>query len=104
MIDLTQDNLQEYIKDNNKVIVQFGATWCGACKVMKPKVKKHSTENEDITFVYVDVEEHTKSREITVIRNLPTFVGFVGGELVAKTVGSKPDALSELVSDIKSKN
>lgn len=100
MIDLTEDNLQEYLNDNNKVIVQFGATWCGACKVMKPKVKKHATENPDVTFIYADAEQHIESRSITAVRNLPTFVGFVGGELVAKAVGSKPDALKDLVDEV----
>ena len=39
MIELTEDNLQQYVSDNQKVVVQFGASWCGACKVMKPQVK-----------------------------------------------------------------
>lgn len=101
MEDLTADNLQEYLEDNKKVIVQYGATWCGACKVMKPKLKKHSSENKDIVFLYADAEVHVKSRELTAIRNLPTFVGFVDGEIVAKAVGSKPDALNNLVEEIK---
>lgn len=100
MIELTEDNLQQYVSDNQKVVVQFGASWCGACKVMKPQVKKLSAANEDVVFIYADAEKFVESRGITVVRNLPTFVGFVGGELIAKSVGSKREALSELVDNV----
>jgi len=100
MIELTEDNLQQYVSDNQKVVVQFGASWCGACKVMKPQVKKLAAANEDVVFIYADAEKFVESRGITVVRNLPTFVGFVGGELIAKSVGSKREALSELVDNV----
>jgi len=100
MIELTEDNLQQHVSDNKKVVVQFGASWCGACKVMKPQVKKLAAANEDIVFIYADAEKFVESRGITVVRNLPTFVGFVGGELIAKSVGSKREALSELVDNV----
>jgi len=100
MIELTEDNLQQHVSDNKKVVVQFGASWCGACKVMKPQVKKLAAANEDIVFIYADAEKFVESRGITVVRNLPTFVGFVGGELIAKAVGSKREALSELVDNV----
>ena len=37
MTELTQDNLQEVVAANPLVFVQFGAVWCGNCKIMKPK-------------------------------------------------------------------
>ena len=100
MIELTEDNLQEYVSGSAKVVVQFGAAWCGACKVMKPQVKKLAAANEGVTFIYADAEKFIESRGITVVRNLPTFAGFVDGKLVAKAVGSKREALSELVDEI----
>ena len=101
LFELTEDNLQDIVSENQKVIVQFGATWCGACKVMKPKVKRHAEENEDVKFGYADAEHFTKSREITTIKNLPTCVGIVNGEVIAKEVGSKPSNLAELVETVK---
>jgi|TARA_B110000240_G_scaffold192515_1_gene236805 thiol-disulfide isomerase/thioredoxin len=100
MTELTEDNLQEIISTNEKVIVQFGATWCGACRVMKPRVKKLAESTDDVIFIYADAEKFTESRGVTVVRNLPTFAGFVNGELVAKSTGSKIDALVELVNEV----
>ena len=44
MTELTQDNLQEVLAANPLVFVQFGAGWCGNCKIMKPKFKKYASE------------------------------------------------------------
>lgn len=101
LLELTEDNLQELVEGNEKVIVQFGATWCGACKVMKPRLSKMAEETEGVTFIYADVEQQPKSSTFTVIRNLPTFVGVVNGEVIAKEVGSKPENLANLVESIK---
>ena len=49
--ELETDNLQDIIASNDTVLVQYSATWCGNCRIMKPKVKKLASENESITFV-----------------------------------------------------
>lgn len=38
-LELTEDKLQEIINSNAKVMVQYGASWCGNCRIMKPKFK-----------------------------------------------------------------
>ena len=53
MLDLEKDNLNEILNANEKVFVMFGASWCGACKMSKPKVKKMATENEVYETAYV---------------------------------------------------
>ncbi|MBT5916175.1 MAG: thioredoxin, partial [Opitutae bacterium] len=40
--ELTEDNLADLISQNQKVLVQFSAGWCGNCRIMKPKFKKKS--------------------------------------------------------------
>jgi len=37
--ELTEDNLQAIVDENEKVVVQYSATWCGNCRIMKPKFK-----------------------------------------------------------------
>jgi thiol-disulfide isomerase/thioredoxin len=46
--ELTEDTLQNIVNDNEKVVVQYGATWCGNCRIKKPKYKKNATENHRI--------------------------------------------------------
>lgn len=100
LLELTEDNLADIVNENEKVVVQYGATWCGACKVMKPRVNQAAAEHENVKFVYVDVEHFQESTAITTIQSLPTFVGFVNGEVVAKEVGSRPDNLKNLIDTV----
>lgn len=89
MLELTSDNLSEVILENEKVFVMFGASWCGMCKITKPKVKRIANESEH-TFVYVDAEKFVNSRNLVGgVSNLPAFAGIVNGEVVSKDVGPK---------------
>ena len=98
--ELTEDALQQIVADNEKVVVQYGATWCGNCRIMKPKFKKLATENENITFVLVDAENSPESRKLANVSNLPTFATFVGGKLVNETQTNKAEVLADLVKEI----
>ena len=97
---LTEDNLQELVANNEKVVVQFGASWCGNCRIMKPKFKKLATENENIPFYYIDAEKFTESRKLANVSNLPTFATFVNGKLVGETQTNKAEILTDLVKEI----
>lgn len=99
-IELTEDNLQELVANNEKVVVQFGASWCGNCRIMKPKFKKLATENENIPFYYIDAEKFTESRKLANVSNLPTFTTFVNGKLVGETQTNKAEILTDLVKEI----
>ena len=35
--ELSEDHLQNIVNENEKVVVQYGATWCGNCRIMKQK-------------------------------------------------------------------
>ena len=97
MIELKEDNLNEVLASNEKVIVQYGAAWCGACRMVKPKFKKMSEENDNITFVYVDAEKLPNSRQLAQVSHLPTFALFNQGQVVDQKQGNKIDVVKELV-------
>lgn len=100
LIELSNDTLQELVNTNEKVVVQFSASWCGNCRIMKPKFKKLATENENITFVIVDAENSPESRKLANVSNLPTFATFVNGKLAGETQTNKAEVLNELVGQI----
>jgi thioredoxin 1 len=100
LIELNEDTLQDLVSKTDKVIVQFSASWCGNCRIMKPKFKKMASENENITFVMVDAENSPESRKLANVSNLPTFATFVNGSLVNETQTNKAEVLAELVNEI----
>jgi len=100
LIELNEDKLADLVSQNEKVVVQFSASWCGNCRIMKPKFKKLATENEAITFVLVDAENAPESRKLANVSNLPTFATFVNGKLVNETQTNKAEVLTELVNEI----
>jgi thioredoxin 1 len=100
LIELNEDTLQNLVDTNEKVVVQYSASWCGNCRIMKPKFKKLATENEAVAFVLVDAENSPESRKLANVSNLPTFATFVSGKLVNQTQTNKAEVLTELVSEI----
>ena len=98
--ELEQDNLKEFIEVNPLVVVQYGATWCGNCRIMKPKMKRLSNEFENIKFLYVDAEKLPGSRKLAEVTNLPTFAAFKEGKLVSQTQTSKEENLKSLINEI----
>src|SRR5690606_36786835 len=100
LVELDQDNLQEVISQNPKVAVQFSASWCGNCRIMKPKFKKMYTENEDIEFVIVDDEKFPVSRKLANVSNLPTLAVFENRNIVDQTQTTKAEVLAELSNKV----
>ncbi|MGB3468657.1 MAG: thioredoxin family protein [Cyclobacteriaceae bacterium] len=100
MITLEEDKLQEIVENNDMVMVQYGATWCGNCRITKPKFKRLAGENENVKFVYVDAEKFPESRGLTEVKNLPTFASFKDGKLVNTVAGNKPSIITELLDEI----
>lgn len=99
MKELSEDNLSEIVGNNSKVIVQYGATWCGNCRIVKPKFKKLAGENDTIQFVYVDAEMFPNSRKLANVDHLPTFALFEDGELKKQNSGNKISLVEELVNE-----
>ncbi|MBQ0732934.1 thioredoxin family protein [Aquimarina celericrescens] len=98
--ELKEDNLSQLVSDNNTVVVQYSASWCGNCRIMKPKFKKLATDKEDATFVMVDAEKYPESCKMATVDNLPTFATFKNGVFVNQVQTNKFDILKELVDEV----
>jgi thiol-disulfide isomerase/thioredoxin len=98
--ELNKDNLQDLVSEHDTVVVQYSATWCGNCRIMKPKVKKLASELEDITFVIADAEKFPESRKLATVDNLPTFATFKKGAFVNQVQTNKFDVLKTLVEEV----
>jgi thioredoxin 1 len=98
--EIQEDNLSEIVANNELVFVQYSAGWCGNCRIMKPKFKKHASENENVTFVIVDAEKFPESRKLADVSNLPTFAAFRNGKLVNQIQTNKADNLNTFINEI----
>nr|WP_297916458.1 thioredoxin family protein [uncultured Allomuricauda sp.] len=100
--ELNTDTLQDLIEENDKVVVQYSASWSGNCRIMKPKFKKEALDNQDVLFVYVDAEKFPNSRKLADVSNLPTFATFQNGQFKNQVQTNKYDLLKGLVNEITS--
>ncbi len=98
--ELEQDNLSEIISGNDVVLVQYAASWCGNCKIMKPKFKKLAGDYDEIPFVIADAEKFPESRKLADVSNLPTFAAFKGGKLINQVQTNKMESLTDLVNEV----
>ena len=98
--EIEKDNLAEIVASNNVVVVQYAASWCGNCRIMKPKFKMLASQNENIPFLIVDAEKFPESRKLAKVDNLPTFATFKNGVLVNQSQTTKLEVLTELVNEV----
>ena len=97
--ELNEDNLANVVQENETVFVQYSAGWCGNCRIMKPKFKRHASEHETDAFVMVDAEKFPESRKLADVSNLPTFAAFKNGKLVGQIQTNKADALKSFIDE-----
>lgn len=102
LVELEKDNLAELVAENDTVLVQYSAGWCGNCRIMKPKFKKFSQEATNATFVIVDAEKFPESRKLASVDNLPTFAAFKSGKVSNQIQTNKTDVLKDFIDEATS--
>ena len=86
---VTESNFDEMIASGKPVMVDFGATWCGPCKALAPRVEELEKEYEGRVMIgTADVDECSDLAAKFRIRNVPTVLFFKGSDQpVDKSVG-----------------
>ena len=102
LVELEKDNLADLVAENDTLLVQYSAGWCGNCRIMKPKFKKFSQEAANATFVIVDAEKFPESRKLASVDNLPTFAAFKGGKVSNQIQTNKTDVLKDFIDEATS--
>ena len=88
MKSLTTEIFMEVIALEEKVLVDFWATWCEPCKAMVPILQDI---HETILPVYkVDVDAEIELAKQMGIRSMPTLILFENGEEIARMIGARP--------------
>ena len=85
MIEITNNNLEKEIKEG-KVLVDFNATWCGPCRMLKPILEEYSKE-ATIKICGVDVDQNEELARNYNIYSIPCLILFENGKEVKRNVG-----------------
>jgi thioredoxin 1 len=105
-IDITKDTIHDTIENNDIVLIDFWAEWCGPCKTFGPTFEKVSDRYADddlsIAFAKVDTEDQQELAAGFGIRSIPTLVAFRDQIGIFSQPGALPEeALDDLIGQIK---
>jgi thioredoxin 1 len=101
-VNITAEDFESTITDNDIVLVDFWADWCGPCKRFAPIYEKASEEYSDITFAKLDTDANQELSGQLGIEGIPTLMAFREGVLVFNQAGALPGpALKQVIDAVK---
>jgi len=99
---LTQTNLEDTINDNDIVVIDFWAPWCGPCQTFKPIFEQAAEKHDDAVFASCNTEEQSELAAMFQIQSIPTLVVFREGIGIFGQPGMLPaEALDELLDKVR---
>lgn len=97
VLDVTKDSLKQIIENNQIVIIDFWAVWCGPCKRFAPIFEGVAAKHSDIKFVKVNTDENPDLANMFEVRSIPTLAVVKEQEIVFVQPGALPEEYLEEV-------
>jgi thioredoxin 1 len=101
-MEISSVELQEKIKNGEKIVVEFWAEWCGPCKMMKPVFERVAKANTTEVQMYtMNVDTNKAAAAGLGIRSIPTIKVFNSGEVVVTKVGAlNENQINEMIGEL----
>lgn len=91
-VELTKENFDQMVTDNEFVLIDFWAAWCGPCRQFAPVYEKAAGENPDLVFGKVDTEAQPELASAFGIQSIPTLMIVRDQVAVFAQPGALPEA------------
>ena len=102
VVEATRDTIEALVEDNDIVIFDFWAAWCGPCRQFAPIFEAASEKYPDVIFSKVNTEQEREIAAHFSIRSIPTIMVFREAMLVFAQPGIIPEnAFGELIDKVK---
>ena len=101
-INLTEANFQQTLEENDIVIIDCWAEWCGPCKQYGPIFEKVSEQHPDVVFAKVNTEEEQALAGYFQVRSIPTTIIMREEVGIFNQAGALPeDSLNDILRQVK---
>ena len=91
-VELTKENFDRTVTENDFVLIDFWASWCGPCRSFAPVYEKAAQDNPDLVFGKVDTEAQPELAAAFGIQSIPTLMIVRDRMAVFAQPGALPEA------------
>lgn len=101
MTNLTNETIDDFIRSNDTVFIQYGAIWCQPCQRIKKRMPDIQKGFDTISIGYLDIDEAEEFSKSLKIQAVPTFALYNNGQLVKIIPTSDENVIREILNDAR---